>query len=167
MDDDTKAAVFAHLQYRVVQSRRRDLRETIALRLFRLNGTVTAADVDDAIAWEWVEPDSQEGADIAARKAAAAVEYHKGEAAQAHLTAAQARAKAARLRAQADHADAAEASTQGDADAALARADEAAEIVAHAESEGASAGRAPGGRDVAANAQVAEAVGNAGTPGDN
>ena len=167
MDDDIKAAVFAHMQYRVVASRRRELRETIALRLFRLNGTVTAAEVDDAFALEWFEPDGQEIADIAARKAEAAAEYHRSEAAQAIAAAEVASAKATKLRAQADQADAAVADAGPAAEEALERADTAAEVLAYAEASGAVAARAPSGADAVANAQVADAVGDAGTLGGN
>ena len=162
MDDDLKAAVFAHMQYRVVASRRRDLRETIALRLFRLNGTVTAAEVDDAFALEWFEPDPQEIADIAAHKAEAAVEYHRTEATRAAAAAEVASAKATKLRAQADQADAAVADAAPVAEEALERATDAESVLAFAEASGAVAARAPSGSDAVANAQVAEAVGEGG-----
>lgn len=165
MDDETAAGVLADMAVRVVESRRRDLRETIALRLLASNGEVTAAAIADQFAAEWVEPDPSEVANIVARKAQAAVAYHQREADEAAVDAERQALKAERLAHQADHARAAAANRAGEAAPALERKADAEAILAKAVADGADPGAAPGGQDAAARAQVAEAVGAAGQTG--
>ena len=162
MDDDTEAAVLAHMAYRIVESRRRDLRETIAVRFFRQNGTVTAAEVDEAFAAEWIEPAPHEIADLVARKAAASVDWHHAEAGRLEASTAAQADKAAKLREQADEVEAANAAVLANADQVRAGADVAQALLDAAEAAGGNAVRAPGGVDAAVRAQVAEALGEGG-----
>jgi hypothetical protein len=167
MDETTTAGVLAYMAYRVVDSRRRDLRETIALRLFKQNGTVSAAEVDEGFAAEWVEPDAQEVADLVARKAQASVAWHEGQSAVAVDGAERQLAKAAKLSEQAAEAERAADLHRAEADALLADAHAAQELLEAAEAAGGNAARAPSPNDAEAKAQVADAVGGASSPGGN
>ena len=164
MDDTTIDGVLAYMAFRIVESRRRDLRETIAIRIFKRDGTVSAEQVDEGFAAEWVEPDAQEVADIVARKARAAVEWHNDEAARIEAGADNQDAKAAHLVAQAEAAIEAGNNTRAEAESLRADGETARLLLAAAEAAGGDAGRAPGGMDAEAKAAVAEAVGVAGTP---
>lgn len=167
MDATTVDGVLAYMAYRIVDHRRRDLRETIALRLFKQNGSVSAGEVDDAFAAEWVEPDGQEIADLVARKALAAVAWHEGQAAVAVDGAERQEEKAAKLDEQAAEARQAADTHRDEAEADLVDAAAAAELHAAAEAAGGNAARAPSPNDAAAKAEVADAVGDAGAPGGN
>lgn len=161
MDDETTQGVLAHMAYRIVGSRRRELAETVALRIFRRDGSVTAEQVAAQLEAEWVEPDPAEVANLVARKAQAAVQFHAAEVGREAERIANQRAKAADLAAQAEAAAALADELEAEyADSpASARQADAQALFDAAVAAGADPGLAPNGQDVQANAQVAEAVG--------
>lgn len=161
MDDDTIQGVLAHMAYRVVDSRRRDLAETIALRLYRANGSVTADEVAAGLAAEWVEPDPAEVANLVARKAQAAVLFHQAEADAQAAQLANLQAKAAKLQAQADQAKATADHLAAELAAGNTAQADAQAVLDAAVAAGADPGLAPSGADAQARADVAAAVGEA------
>lgn len=134
----------------IYERRRADIAESIALRLFRANGSVDQAAVDAAVDAEWEGPDSQTVRDLVARKVQAAVAHEGTVAEHARTAVANSEAKVAKFRdllaaVEADHA----ALISGkESDAATARAVEWQELLDAAVAGGADPGRAPQGRNL-------------------
>jgi hypothetical protein len=79
MDERAKAEAVAEIAARHLDSLKRDLRQTIALRLLDENGAVSQEEIEEQFAAEWTAPDAQTLADVVAAKAAAAIEFHRRE----------------------------------------------------------------------------------------
>lgn len=160
MDEQAKEEAVAAIVSRHVESLKRDLRQTIALRLLDENGSVSAEDVAERFTAEWSPPDPQTLAHVVAKKTAAAVEFHRREVEWENRVVDLAGEKlakveerhAAQLAAARADLDAAESSAAPEE--ATARLREAEELAAFAGARG-DASKAPPPRSTSAKAEAA------------
>jgi hypothetical protein len=141
-----------------IRARRRVvIEESVALRLFRENGSATKAEVDAAVEAEWDAPDAQVLRDLVARKLDAAVAHEQVVADQAAEAVRKSEAKVVRYQEIADgvKADHEALVALNEVDAALARKAEWQALLDEAVAAGADPGRAPTGRNLAVSPQGA------------
>lgn len=152
------AAVLAQMAQRRIDAMQHRLRRDIAVRLLEETGSVTAEQVAEVFAAEWVPPDPRQLADMVAAKAAAAVAYAREEAEQAQLVVARLEAKAAKFAALLASVEETIAEAHAYADEGPARVEAALALLAAAQLDGdATSAPPPAGTDVLA--QVAEVKG--------
>lgn len=163
MERDTAEAVLAHMAYRIVEHRREDLAFSIARSLLAANGSVTADEVAARLDAEFVPPSQADILDLITRKCESAVDVHEREALfdvdavhRAERGVEKAEARLAERQARLDAAI-----RRRDDGAAGGRAEAARVLLDVARELGGDGSRASTASDAAANAQVAEAVGEA------
>lgn len=165
MTSSQNDGVLAYMAYSIIESRRHELAQDIALSLLRKQGSVTADQVRVVLDAEWVEPSAQELADLVAHKAEASVAYHNREVEAAIEAAERLSGKAEKLNEHVVAAKSAADEAQSEVEAAQDRREQAEDIAAAAVAAGGVAARAPQGTDAASAAAVAGVVSE--VTGDN